>query len=323
MYAAMQRIGPQVHCVVASGGNAGQAAARTAKDLGVKCTVHVHLHTEQGIVNRIEAWGATVKRAQGAWIQANKAALAMARDDPNGVYIHPFEGDDLVLGHTCIVDEMYDDIPEVSEESGEPTDHPDVITVAVGGGGLLRGVMLGGYERALEQGTPSPHVVAVSTIGGDFFSQSLWTEDEFVEVEDPFSLAKSLVCKSGSPIAVRDGRYYAKNGQLSLDIGETKGKAGPYLTALSVDDARAGSAAWQATDELGTMIELSTGAALAPAQNKCVLDWLVREKNLSQKLNVVVIVCGGTRVDLEEVEKHRLYGQGSGKIIADGHVIAE
>lgn len=325
-YAAVQRLGPDVHIIVASGGNAGQAAALASKILGVKCTVHVHIGTEKAITDRIRGWGANVVRSDGGWERVNGAALQMAKDDPSGVYIHPFEGDDLVLGHTSVVDEIYDQLPIVSEKVdgvGRVT-RPDVVSCAVGGGGLIRGIMLGLCERAKEEGHESAHVIGVSTIGGDSFSQSLETEDRMVELEQPFSQARSLVCKVCSPLAVRDARAYAKQGKVSFYQTDVRGKTGPFFTAVSVDDALAGANAWQATEELGRLIELSCGAAFAPAYTPQILEYLTRTKDLPKRMNVVIVVCGGTRVSEDDIRGFKEdFGKGYGKIIADGHVLEE
>lgn len=318
-YAAVQRLGPKAHLIIASGGNAGQACALSAQTLGVKCTVHVHARTEQAIEDRIRGWGADVKRSHGVWEDVNQAALEMAAADPNGVYVHAFEGDDLILGHTSVVDEIYDQLPSASA-SVEPATYPDVVTCSVGGGGLIRGIMLGLSERAEETNTPPAHMIGISGIGGDSFSKSLETDDEIIPIEKPFSVAKSLVCQCCSPIAVRDARQYAKNGKTSLDLSDDiKGKTGPYFTAVSVDDALGGSAAWRSTEELHHNIELSCGVAMTPAYYPSILDYLVKEKGLKKKLNVVIVACGGTRVSDEDIKQYRAqYGQGYGKIIADG-----
>ncbi|WWC58967.1 uncharacterized protein I303_101512 [Kwoniella dejecticola CBS 10117] len=328
-WAAAQKHGPDTHLIAASGGNAGLAAAMAASRLGVKCTIFVHDKTESFITNKLEEFGAEVKRMDGGWDRVNAGALELAAEDPHGIYIHPFEGDDLVIGHSTIIDEIYSQLPAESARLGfpEPVVRPDIITSAVGGGGFIRGIMYGCTQNAEKTGTSPAHVVGVTTFGADSWGLSLENEDTFVEIPDPFSKAKSLACKACSTRAVSDARVYAKKGRLSLAPTTVIGGTGPYLSEVRVDDAFAGSAAWKATKELGTLTELSTGAAIVPVYEKVILEQIkskVSDLTEVEKLNVVVIACGGYRVSQEDLEEYESqYGNGYGKIILDGRELLD
>ena len=320
---AVQRIGPDAHLVVASGGNAGLAAAYSARQLGVKCTVFCHSATEPAIYKRIQADGAEVDLSNPAWEQVDAAALAFAAAAPNRQYVHPFIGESLVVGHVSLIDELYDQLPALARERGlDIPAGPDVVTVAVGGGGLLRGILRGLDENAKRVETPSAHVIGVQTLGGDSWVRSLESEDEFVILQHPDSQAKSLVCKAGSTEAVRDARHYASTGEGGVAPNDTKGKAGRYLTALRVDDAQAGAAAWKASDEFGHPIELSCGAAMVPAYQPAILDAVSRKIDSNRPLHVVLVACGGSRVNDELVNEFRTkYGDGFGDIFVDGEKV--
>jgi L-serine/L-threonine ammonia-lyase len=323
-WAAVQRLGPVAHLVAASGGNAGIAAALSARTLGVKCTVFVHDKTEQLVMDKMRSYGANVRVMDGGWERVDAGARELARTDPLAQYIHPFEGDDVVRGHASIIDEIYDQLPQVSGQRGmeDTVSRPDVVCCSVGGGGLIRGIMLGLSEHAERDGTPPTHVIGVTTFGSDSWGRSLESDDTFVTLDNPVSRAKSLVCKACSPIAVRDARIYASKGAITLDPEPLKGRSGRHLTEIRVDDAFAGAAAWQATDELNQLIELSCGVALVPAYQPSVLDHLVAKKGLAGKLNVVIVVCGGSRIDLETIEEFKAtYGTGFGEIVVDGEIV--
>lgn len=324
-YAAVQRYGKDVRLIVASGGNAGLAAALSAQTLGVKCTIFVHAQTETLIKDRMRSFGAEVKVTEGGWEYVDASARQLAEEDPNGHYVHPFEGDDLVRGHTSVIEEIYEQLPKVSEDKGmERVSRPDAICSAVGGGGMIRGIMLGLSEQAALSNTPPVHVIGVTTFGSDSWGRSLEVDDGVTEI-DPFSRAKSLACKKCSPLSVRDARIYAARGELSLDSEPVSGPAGKYLSEVRMDDAYAGAAAWESTNELNHLVELSCGAAIAVACQPAVLEHIVQTKELPEKSNIVIIVCGGSRVSLSDVNGFKAeYGEtGHGVIIVDGNTIQD
>ena len=318
-WSAVQRLGPNAHLVAASGGNAGIAAAISAQTLGVKCTVFVHNRTERTVVDKMREHEANVVVSEGGWEHASIAAHALAEEDPNAQYIHPFEGDAVIRGHTTIVDEIYDQYAGLTTSDVRP----DVICCSVGGGGLIRGIMLRSAELAAATSTAPAHILGITTIGADSFGRSLEQEAGFVEIEDANSRAKSLVCKACSPLAVYDARAYGATGSVAGASAQTTGTPGGYFTSARIDDAYAGAAAWQATDELDHLIELSCGAALAPAYQSSILDDIAKRIG-RERLSVVLVVCGGSRIDRETVDSFREeYGLGYGRIVVNGRVLKE
>lgn len=319
-YAAVQKYGKRIHLIVASGGNAGLAAALSAQTLGVKCTIFVHAQTEILIQDRMRSFGANVEVTEGGWEYVDASARRLAKDDPDGHYVHPFEGDDLVRGHTSVITEIYDQLPRVSaDRKMDRVTRPDAICSAVGGGGMIRGIMLGLTEQAEKNNTPPVHVIGVTTFGSDSWGRSLEVDEGVVEI-DPFSRAKSLACKTCSSLSVRDARIYAAKGSISLNPEEISGPAGRYLSEVRMDDAYAGAAAWESTNELNHLVELSCGAAMAVACQPSVMQHLVETKGLPKRSTVVIVVCGGSRVSLSDVNGFKAdYGdKGHGAIIVDG-----
>jgi L-serine/L-threonine ammonia-lyase len=314
---------------VASGGNAGLAAALCSQKLGVKCTVFVHKKTQPAIIERMKGYGAEVNVSDAGWETVDRLARECVAADPNAHYVHPFVGEDVVRGHVSIVDEIYDQLEGVMKEAGleNPTDRPDVVSSAVGGGGFIRGIMTGLGERAAADGRRPTHVVGVSAMGGDPWGLSLETDHDYVDGANT-SLAVSLNCIMCSTLAIDAARQYARTGSVEGATpethGSTAGKDAPYLSSVRADDAQCGAAAWQATDELGQPIELSTGAAVVPVYHPQVLEHMIKEKGLPEKLNVIVVVCGGSRVDEKDIEVFReKYGKGYGQVVVDGAVVVD
>jgi L-serine/L-threonine ammonia-lyase len=314
--------GKNVHLVIASGGNAGLAAALSAQTLGVKCTACVHNTTAQSIIDRLEGYGAIVNQATGGWEVVDANARRIVEEDLNGEYIHPFVGDNVVRGHVSIVDEIYQQLPEATEGRVK---RPDIVASAIGGGGLVRGIMLGMTKHAERTNTSPPHCVGIGAFGGDSWGRSLEERDEGLVSVDPYSKAVSLRSICCSEEAVRDARLYAAKGGIGLDGQTYMGRTGQYLTSVRLDDAYAGAAAWQSSKELDRDIELSCGVAMALGYQPAILREIVKAKKLrDERLNVVVVVCGGSRISKEELEAfERAYGEGYGKITVDGKVIQD
>uniref|UniRef100_A0A8B9SUG4 L-serine ammonia-lyase n=1 Tax=Anas platyrhynchos TaxID=8839 RepID=A0A8B9SUG4_ANAPL len=146
------------HFVCSSGGNAGMAAAYAARKLGLPATVVVPSSTGPGTVRRLQELGATVEVCGKVWDEANRRALQLA-DTPGWVSVHPFDHPLVWQGHASLVQELKDSLEA----------KPDAIVLAVGGGGLLAGVVAG-----LQQvGWPDVPIIAAETWGAHSFHAAL------------------------------------------------------------------------------------------------------------------------------------------------------
>lgn len=246
-------------------------------------TVFVHSTTEQAILDRLRSLGAEV-RIEARWEECNEAAVSLAKEAPNAIYIHPFIGENVVRGHTSVVREIMDQFPGVAAGAGIKATEPDVLCCSIGGGGLLQGIMLGLTEHADRTRSEAKHVLAVCTVGADSFSRSLETEGEFVTLKDAHSKALSLRCEACSPLAVQDARKYAATGSVAGADQSTRGKAGRYLTAVRAPDDYAGAASWQyrRDDPDHTELELGCGAALSASLASADLCGLTDSRLLPQ-----------------------------------------
>jgi threonine dehydratase len=137
-----------------SAGNHAIAVACAAQRIGVSAKV-VMLATASPLrVAAAQAYGAEVVMAPDG-----HTAFAIAEDIRNSesrVFIHPFDGPNVVLGTSGVGIEFLDQVADL-----------DAIVVAIGGGGLMSGV-----AAAVKQIKPRCRVYGVEPIGADVMSRS-------------------------------------------------------------------------------------------------------------------------------------------------------
>lgn len=122
--------------VVASGGNAGLAHAFAARDLSLRATVFVPQAAPQVKVDRIQAYGADVRRAGHEYAEAFQAAVDFG-EQTGAVLVHAYDQVEVAAGAGTVAEELLEDEPSL-----------DTIVVAVGGGGLYAGVAAAARGRA-------------------------------------------------------------------------------------------------------------------------------------------------------------------------------
>lgn len=127
--------------VVASGGNAGIANAYAARELGVPATVFLPETAPAVKVALLHSLGATVVQTGREYVEAFEAATAFA-SERGALFCHAYDQPEIAAGAGVLAEEMLADDPAI-----------ETIVVAVGGGGLLAGVLAAVGGRA--------HVVAV------------------------------------------------------------------------------------------------------------------------------------------------------------------
>lgn len=291
------------HLVSSSGGNAGLAVAHAASRAGVGCTIFVPASTEGEVVEKLRREGARVVVGGDSWDQADAAARGEVErmkqeGEAVGVYVHPFVGDVLVGGHSGLVDEVYEQMP-----GGETV---DVLISSVGGGGLLRGIMQG-VTRQTAKGAKAPVLVAVQNFGVDSFNRSfdrylsnLTLPDDVVALKAIESKCTSMGTKKCSLSTLHDAIHFHTHTS--------------PITTLTVTDNLSASACWQFSqdtpqDGKKRMVELSCASALTPVYHPWILEKVLEATerlDKGRKLNVVVEVCGGSKVNqglLEEYER--------------------
>lgn len=260
--------------VCSSGGNAGMAAAYVARKMGVPATIIIPSSTPQLVVQRIQDQGATVKRVGKVWDDANTEALRLA--DVEGLtYVPPFDHPLLWEGHSSVV-------TEVAHSLGSGM-KPGAVVVAVGGGGLLCGVIQG--MRSV--GWSDVPILAMETVGADCFNAAV-KAGKLVTLDDITSAASCLGAKTVC--------------QKALEYSQAKEFC---IISELVTDQQALHAVETFLDEERVLVEMACGAALAAVY--CgVINRLQSEGRLPASLGpVVVIVCGGSSVDMQQLSSLR------------------
>ncbi|NWZ24697.1 SDSL protein, partial [Asarcornis scutulata] len=271
-----------------AGGNAGMAAAYAARKLGVPATVVVPSSTGPGTVRRLQELGATVEVCGKVWDEANRRALQLA-DTPGWVSVHPFDHPLVWQGHASLVQELKDSLEA----------KPDAIVLAVGGGGLLAGVVAG-----LQQvGWPDVPIIAAETWGAHSFHAAL-EAGHLVTLPDITSVAKCLGAQTVSARALQCAQESRVISQVVEDaeavraveqfLGERGGGRGhrggcPTMGPGSQD-------VLVPTDDERMLVQPACGAALAVLYSGR-LQRLQREGRVGTPLgSVVLVVCGGSSI---------------------------
>ncbi|SNX83193.1 related to CHA1 - L-serine/L-threonine deaminase [Melanopsichium pennsylvanicum] len=309
------------HLISSSGGNAGLAVAYSASRAGVGCTIFVPVSTEKGVVEKLRSNGARVVVGGDSWDQADKEARKLVEEMKHGpvkgTYVHPFEGDELVSGHSGLVDEVFDQFEKMGKGN------VDVLISSVGGGGLIRGIIQG-VSRQASAGKPEPVLVAVQNFGVNSFNLSFdaylvkpscsTLPEDVVTLERIASKCTSMGTKRCSITTLHDAIQFHQSP-----------KTGEVMTLTVTDDLSA-SACWQFSektvpelpkssgegDKKWRMIELSCASALTPVYHKWILDSLIqRSKALKdkvakgEKINMVIEVCGGNKVNQNLLDEYK------------------
>lgn len=123
--------------VTASGGNHGLAVATAARLLGLPAIVYVPEAVPAGKARRIEDQGATLVRHGSRYSEAADAAMAAAAEQ-GARYLPAYEDSAVIAGQGTMAAEVVAQRPDV-----------DVLVVAVGGGGLAGGSVVGADGRTI------------------------------------------------------------------------------------------------------------------------------------------------------------------------------
>ena len=243
--------------VASSGGNAGLAAAHAARALGLPALVVVPETTSTRARALLARAGAEVRVHGLSFQEANAHAQALL--GPQDAFIHPFDDPLLWEGHASMIDEV--------ARAGL---RPDAVVLAVGGGGLLSGVVAG----LRRQGWNEVPVFAVETVGADSYARSLAAGERIV-LPAIASIATSLGARQVS--------------QHAFDLARTH-----PITPVVVSDREAVAACLRFMDEHRVVVEPACGAALA-------LAWQ-EGGPLAAFDKVLVIVCGGATATVEQLQ---------------------
>lgn len=245
--------------VTSSAGNGGLAVAYAGRKLNIPVTVVIWNTVSEMTREKLRREGAEIIVHGNDWMEANTLAQSMCEE--KGVcYVHPFDHPLLWEGHASLIHEV--------KAAGIK---PDAVVVAVGGGGLLCGVIQGLQEVGWSD-------VAVYT----------------AETSGAASLAESV--KAGKLITLD------KIDTIALSLGARRVAEQAFewtqrhsVIPLVVSDGRAINAVLQFADDQRILIEPACGAALAVVYDK--------HSELMKYDKILVVVCGGCNVDLDLLGK--------------------
>ena len=148
---------------------------------------------------------------------------------------------------------------------------PDAIVLSVGGGGLLCGVV----EGLRRNNCSNVPVLAVETLGADSFFTACQAQ-KHIEIDEVTSLATSLGAKK-----VASQAFQLHNEH--------------EIVNHRVSDKEAVDGCFQLLDEHRVMVEPACGASIAAVDSGCEF--------LRDKQNIVVIVCGGVGVTMDQLNE--------------------
>jgi L-serine/L-threonine ammonia-lyase len=244
--------------ISSSGGNAGLAAAYAARVINIPITVFVPKTTPVFIQDRLRLEGAKVIMEGNVWDEAHAAALKEV-ELKGAFYIPPFDHQTIWHGNSSMVDELKKQVQE-----------PAYIIVAVGGGGLLSGVLEGLHRNGWSQ-VP---VLACETEGTASFAATLKAK-ELVTLPSITGIATSL-----------GARRVTSNLLSWIERHPMKSHV--------VTDLSAVNACLSFLTDHRFLVEPACGAALS-----AVYEY--SNSFPERKGPVVVIVCGGAVVNYEKL----------------------
>ena len=234
------------HLVSSSGGNAGLAAAWAGARLGVPTTVVVPETTPDWIRARIRTYGAEVVVHGAVWDEAHRHAQTLAE-----VVVNPFDHQDLWDGHQTLI-----------EEAALQCERPGAVVCAVGGGGLLCGVLQG-----------------MAAVG--------WEDVPVIAVETDGAASYRAALDAGRPVTIDAITSIAKSmGALTVCRESVTWAARHPIQSVLVSDRQATTAIARFCTDHRVLVEPACGASLA-----VVYDGLVDAPG-----PILVVVCGGAVV---------------------------
>ncbi|WP_433302351.1 threonine/serine dehydratase [Actinoplanes sp. CA-030573] len=243
--AATRGVLPSAGIVAASGGNAGLAAAYAARELGVPAEVYVPSTAPAIKVEKLRKLGASVVQTGNEYAEAYLAAVEWAQ--ASGAYFcHAYDDPDMVAGNGTLGLELLSQLP----------DGFDTVLVAVGGGGLIAGLIAALRDSA-----------------------------DVVAVEPATSAALHAALRTGAPVDVpvsgvaADSLGARRAGEIAFDLARDAG-----ISALLVDDKAIVDARRRLWDDYRLVVEHGTAAAYAALTSGAYVP--------APSERVVVLLCG-------------------------------
>jgi threonine dehydratase len=236
---------PAAGIVAASGGNAGLAAAYAARELSVPAEVYVPETAPAVKVAKLRKYGARVVQVGREYAEA--AAAATVRSAETGaLFCHAYDDPHMVAGNGTLGLELLEQLP----------DGFDTVLVAVGGGGLIAGMIAAVRSSA-----------------------------RVIAVEPTTSAALHEALRAGGPVDVpvsgvaADSLGARRAGRIAYDLAADAG-----IASILVDDKAIIDARRRLWDDYRLAVEHGTAAAHAAITSGAYLP--------APDERVVVLLCG-------------------------------
>lgn len=247
------------------------------------------------MVQRLRNLGAEVIRVGLHWSQTDKYLREeLVARDRDGVYVPPFDHPDIWEGNSSIIDELE---AQMHDQGGY-----DAVVCSVGGGGLLCGIMQGLERHGRLEESPSPCCPQASGPGRELRNVRIMA----VETEGAESLALSLRSKRLSRLPA------ITSIATSLGVAQVAAKAlecaqRPEVISCVFPDLEACMGCVHFADDERILLEPACGVSVATAYNGTLHQLLFPELDEEEfsRLNIVIVVCGGSNITLEIMDTYR------------------
>ena len=176
----------QDEILTASSGNFGQALAYACKLLGKKCTVVMPVTSALVKIDAVRGYGATVDLVDTTKVGRNERVAQLAEQMPDAYFASAYDDKFVIEGNASLGDEL------------ARRDFNVVIT-AVGGGGLISGLITG-YRRSAK----TPEIFGAEPQLGNDASRSLQ--------------AGRIIVNETEPLTIADGARTISLGNLNWEI---------------------------------------------------------------------------------------------------------
>ena len=177
--------------VACSAGNHSQGVSFAAGKLDRKAVIFMPSIAPISKVEATKKLGAEVHLVDGVYDDASLAANAYCREH-DGIFVHPFDDEDVIAGQGSIALEILEQFPQV-----------DAVIVPVGGGGLLSGVAF-----TLKQLKPECKVFGVQAEGAPGMCRA-FAENREVTLEKVSTFADGIAVKTPGKLTRALCRKYA------------------------------------------------------------------------------------------------------------------
>lgn len=253
------------HVYASSGGNAGLAAAYSARYFNVPATIVLPIFTKPLVKDKLLEYGANIIIYGKNIFEADNYLKEMIKTldkTINAIYCHPFDNPLIWDGHSSIIDELVTQVDK-SKIKG--------VVCSCGGGGLYNGIFQGLRRNDLFDSK----ILLLETVQAPTLSESI-KKNEVITLSSVNSLATLLACSYTTQQSINN--YHNSNIVTKIEL---------------IDDYDAILGCVDYYYNQGRVTEPACGASLSTIYSR--IDLIYKHfGHLDKDDIVVVIACGGS-----------------------------